>query len=415
MRNVNTLGDRGDSPLGSAVESGNISLVRELLSAGANPNSGATLVVALGGRDFENTSGDSLMDAASRGYLEIAKVLLAAGANVNATTKEGITALNLAATNAHPEVVKLLLAAKADPNAGNPAPLIDAVIGRDSASAGLLLNAGANPNVENSISAYLDSSTPVQHWETVGRHGPRVLVTENSITTTPLGEAVFSGQLPMVQLLLKYKADPNSERGDGPVIFDAIHHPDILAALLDAGADVSKILSNVDQTDGSIPNATPLIVLITENRDRPEDPLAVAKLLLDHSANPNAKDSQGRTALHWLVQDNLENSPSNFMDLVKLLLDHHADPNAKDNDGRTPLDLLEAEIGEYANASKDNTNPPSPDDLKELAFSQNLADLLRKYGAVQSPPSASPSPREDIQPVTQPATVRRIRTPIENQ
>jgi ankyrin repeat protein len=52
--------------------------------------------------------------------VEEVKRLLAAGADVNAMTKDGMTALMLASKNGHSEVVKLLLAAKANVNAKSP-------------------------------------------------------------------------------------------------------------------------------------------------------------------------------------------------------------------------------------------------------------------------------------------------------
>ena len=49
--------------------------------------------------------------ASTRGQVEVVKVLLASGANMNAKTKGGATPLHEASGNGHAEVVKLLKAA----------------------------------------------------------------------------------------------------------------------------------------------------------------------------------------------------------------------------------------------------------------------------------------------------------------
>jgi len=52
--------------------------------------------------------------------------------------------------------------------------------------------------------------------------------------------------------------------------------------------------------------------------------------LLAKGANPNFKDSRGRTPLHHAAFHG-------YADNVQLLLAAGADPNARDNDGWTPL------------------------------------------------------------------------------
>jgi ankyrin repeat protein len=57
------------------------------------------------------------MLASEQGHLEIVRALIAAGADVNAKTSRGETALMDASDNGNPEIVQALLAAKADLNA----------------------------------------------------------------------------------------------------------------------------------------------------------------------------------------------------------------------------------------------------------------------------------------------------------
>ena len=53
--------------------------------------------------------------ASENGHLEVAKLLLANNANVDAADKDGRTPLHFACQNGHLEVAKLLLANNADP------------------------------------------------------------------------------------------------------------------------------------------------------------------------------------------------------------------------------------------------------------------------------------------------------------
>jgi ankyrin repeat protein len=51
---------------------------------------------------------------------------------------------------------------------------------------------------------------------------------------------------------------------------------------------------------------------------------------LEKGANPNTKDDDGWTPLHWAAY-------RGHVDVVRVLLERGADPNAKNNKGSTPL------------------------------------------------------------------------------
>lgn len=88
-----------------AVDEANVGLVKSLLAAGADVNA-----VSEGGKS-------ALIRATTRGYLDIVRVLLAAGADVNAKKENGATALIVAVFLGYADIVRVLLASGADPDA----------------------------------------------------------------------------------------------------------------------------------------------------------------------------------------------------------------------------------------------------------------------------------------------------------
>jgi len=96
---------------------------------------------------FIADAGDDLRAAAKRGDLAAVTKLLANGADVNAKSGYGVTALLAAAGQGHTELVKFLLTHKADPNVKDTfygqSPLSSAVSLRKTEMARALLDAGA--------------------------------------------------------------------------------------------------------------------------------------------------------------------------------------------------------------------------------------------------------------------------------
>lgn len=101
---INTRNRNGETALSLAAYRGKLYFVQRLVDSGA---------------DVNLYGWPPLIYAAFNGHTAVAEYLLKKGAEVNATTENGSTALLFAARFGHIEVVELLLLNKADPNIAN--------------------------------------------------------------------------------------------------------------------------------------------------------------------------------------------------------------------------------------------------------------------------------------------------------
>ena len=256
------LAAAADAPLFDAVEAGDAGAVERLLADG----------VSVQTAEIDGTT--ALHWAAHHDRLQIAGLLLDAGAAVDATNRYGVTPLALASVNGSTPMIARLLEAGADPNLPNPegeTPLMAA------ARTG---NAGA--------------------IETLLAHGADVDAVEAWRGQTALMWATAQNQLTAVEALLGAGADPNARSGRGftPVLFAAREgHVDVLEPLVRAGAD----------SDDALPaNGMSALVLAVYNAQ-----YDFAKALLDLGADPDAAGN-GWTALHqvvWTRSPNLGRNP----------------------------------------------------------------------------------------------------------
>lgn len=218
----------GTTALMWAVSEHHPGVVKMLVDKGADVNAKSNFVPSASGRGFEGTkpvaakpnqpaeefaSGllTPLMFAAREDDLESARILIDAGANVNAAGGDGKDALGLALFNGSYNVASLLIDSHADVNHADAqrfTPLFWAVDRRNMETAPnfpwmvttdplpvikKLLDAGANPNA-------LVNSTPRARM----REGsPRI------VFATALMRAAFSGDIELVKLLLAHGADPH--------------------------------------------------------------------------------------------------------------------------------------------------------------------------------------------------------------
>ena len=158
---VNVRDHSGGTPLKDAAGSNSSEALKLLLKAGAEPDSSAfSQACWLGRTDTVRLLMDAgirpdagLANAAQGGHIELVRLLLAKGADVNRKAESGVTALHLAALQGGLKTVGLLLEKGADPNAtnkDNETPLHMAIAGDgDIEIIKLLVKYGAQLNIAN--------------------------------------------------------------------------------------------------------------------------------------------------------------------------------------------------------------------------------------------------------------------------
>lgn len=286
-----------------------------------------------------------LMFAADRGKVDLALLLMHAGADVNAMSDQGFGPLYLAAGQAgwRPHLTTALLAAGADSMARNregQTPLHVAVLAQpwqrlaDPAVIDALLAAGADPNAKAN-----QGETPLHYALAWDYHGPFVTrllaaganVSERDLMgSTPLHYAAGGLSLDAVTTLLAAGADVAArDRHHSTPLHRAAgaNSTEAAAALLAAGAD-----PNARDRFG----ATPLHRAATWHGDA-----AMILVLVDGGANVQAQDSSGATPLHRAVYWNNAN-------VVATLLAAGAESSATDNFGDSVRDFAERRIPKNA-------------------------------------------------------------------
>lgn len=209
---------------------------------------------------------------------DLAKVrlLVEKGANVNVRSKQGRTPLLIAATHdGNSGVVKLLIEKGADVAArsqGQNTALIEAADSNDTDSVRILLAKGADVNAKNAFG------------------------------DTALMSAATEGNVEVMKLLMARGADvnlvdaPESTRvKNGPIALGNL--TPLHVAVISGGSDAVKLLldagAKVDALD--VRGMTPLMLAI--GTDRPD--IGAIRLLLEKGADKNIKSKAGETAVDW--------------------------------------------------------------------------------------------------------------------
>lgn len=253
----------GATPLMNAAVVGSVAAMKLLLDYKADP-------------DLTNSAGATALVWAAAD-LDRVRLLLERGADANAASERGRTALYVAArSDGSAPIVKLLMQAGADPKASDALKstvLHAAALGNDTESVRLIIDAGADVNAADFAGF------------------------------TPLIHAASNGNLDVVRLLIAKGANVNAKTGDGS--FQKVKNgaialgyftplssaaafggPELVKTLLDAGADVNT---------ADVRGMTPLMLAVSTDRQKTE----VVRLLLAKGSDVNARSLAGETALDW--------------------------------------------------------------------------------------------------------------------
>src|SRR5688572_5644034 len=205
---VNPRAARGQTALMWAVAQKHPDVVKVLLAHGADLHARSEVwnqVMAVPphglleyNRAIPHGGDTALMFAARVGDLASAKLLVAAGANVNDADAWGVSATVLAAHSGYGELVEFLLEKGADPNAAAAGftALHEAIMRRDEKTVRALLAHGANPN------------TPLRTWTPTRRSSKDFNFAPELVGATPFWLAARFSQPNVMRLLVKHGADP---------------------------------------------------------------------------------------------------------------------------------------------------------------------------------------------------------------
>ena len=210
----------------------------------------------------------------------------------------------------------------------------------------------ADPGLAQAADPALDALriTPVEHAVAGGQAAALRLILDHVADPLPgyaraLRGAAAQGSLAMTELLLARGADA-TRIGTGRWVL----HPELAPLLASRGAAIDS--------SGSWIGAS-----CTGNQGRKDDPEFV-RALLHYGASANdrrAGDPEGAsgvralnaTALHYAAR-------AGFLRTIEVLLEHGADPQARDSQGRTPLDWLEQAAPSVPRAAVRNLIAPGP-------------------------------------------------------
>ena len=386
----------GTTPLMWAVSEKHPSAAKVLIDHGADVNARSNFVGPANGRGFEgrtpvNAKDDQkpedfasgwltpLMFAAREGDLDSTKLLVAAGADVNAIAADGKNALGLAVFNGNYDLASFLIDAKSDVNQADTqrfTPLYWAVDRRNMETAPnfpWMVTADPLPLVKKLLDAGADPNFQVQNT-------PRARMREGSpriVFATPLMRAAFAGDLALCKLLISYGADPDIISTDGETMIEA---------------------------------AAGLAFIPGYHRTKPPaERLQVVKLFVEMGNDVNQADDYGITPL--MAAANLGDTA-----IIQYLVDVGADLGAYDlgkkNDGAfgasvEPLMPIDYAIG--VGTFVPNNAVVMKDDAVKL-MTKMMADRGIKHTTSECTLRGFTCPQANVDPKTAtPAEIQRIR------
>lgn len=338
------------TPLHTACGSGSLDLIKLLLEKGAELDSQSSgkrtpLIYGVIGGKKENVS-----------------YLLDVGADINTQDYSGRTPLCHACISGRSDIAMLLLDRGADPTIadndrcsplhalcrngdGDPTPIVR------------LIEKGADTTINLKTT---DGDTCLHacawyNWSRIAtilfENGAKQSLYSEFVGQAPIHFAASNGCQEMLQLLIKQHRDINVKSSENMTplhIATLMNHSTVVKLLLENGAFI-------EATDQE--GRTPLLLAALNSH------IGVVELLLANGANDKSCDKRGWSLLHYAAVTGL-------FDLVKKLVGSGTDPNVTTHDGLTPsyvaasnghMDVMEYLIREAARVQavpgKGNTAP----------------------------------------------------------
>ena len=338
----------GETPLMLAARTGNVNAVKLLIDRGANVN---------GSDEFKGYT--PLMFAATENQPEVARLLIEHGADVNAHSRRfefgklkeasggalmeraegGMTPLQYAAREGNVETGRVLIAAGADLNAPEPqhdfTPMLIAIYNGKYDFAAVLIEHGARVN-DGSLYIAIE----LRNMDTYSNR-PNPPETDRTLTATDV-----------IKMLLARGADPNQVFDKKPPqiqtqgtvtvppgatpFYRAVKAADltVMRMLLDQGANAGIAIKN---------GGTPLMLAAGGGPARAQeeevvdktgraDPIEVIKMVLDAGADINAVNDQQNSALHLAALRGNDK-------VVQYLASRGAKLDVKNKQGKTPAEV----------------------------------------------------------------------------
>lgn len=296
---------------------------------------------------------ESLVEAAKSGDTAAAIAAVERGADVNAASSDGTTALIWAVHRDDVPLIDRLLKAHANVkvrNAYGATPLGEAAVYGDPTAIRKLLAAGAaadEPGADGQTPLMILARTSnLEAAEILLKAGANVNAREKWRDQTALMWAAAESQTAMVKLLLRHGADVNAREIVNTGLRQVTSEPRVqarpsggLTALLYAARQgcnecIRLMVESKADPDLTDPDGVTPLVMAVDNFH-----FDAAAYLLKKGADPNKWDWWGRTPLYLAVDlntipyggrpDHISLDATTSLKLIELLLDAGANPNAQ--------------------------------------------------------------------------------------
>ena len=309
--------------------------------------------------DARSSSGYTpLLFAVSSGDIESAQLLIEAGVSVNETLPEYGNALVLAAASGHDEMALFLIRSGADIQSEDSwglTPLHYAVRGGLSLLDGVIYDAAYRTRPRSSIElastlleAGADPDRQIKKNRMLGPDGTPFLMEG----ATPFLLAAAATDIPMMQLLMKYKADIHKSTSENVTPF--------MAATQAACTGTCAY-----QEGGNV-----------ASKQDVEKALNAVRFLMEQGVDVNHADNKGRTAMHIAAFTGSD-------PVVQFLADHGARVDVKNLYGETPWSMASGMSPSLENTGLYGKHESTAALLLKLGASPVLfEDLIDPYAPV---------------------------------